>query len=347
MNLNFYIFGIFIIPLFMLVSFKLSKFFKIYDYPDQKRKIHLRPIPLVGGIFFTMIMLFIFICSVLLLNNDSNLTINNFNNNLIILISLSLVFIVGLYDDLKNIGALIKLSVIFLILFITFNFIDDSYVVSDLVFFNNFYISTSYYAPLVTAILLLFLINAFNMIDGIDCLASIISLIWIALLNLFIPFNDFYFFTNIILICSLILFIYLNFNKKCFLGDGGSFILSLYVSFLTIYTYNSNINLETNYLLNVESIFLLFLIPGVDMFRLFLVRIKKKKNPFKADSDHLHHHLLNNFGNSFTLIIYSALVFIPWFVYYFYNFVLPYLIVSMIAIYYYLLINYNKNEKKN
>ena len=45
------------------------------------------------------------------------------------------------------------------------------------------------------------------------------------------------------------------------------------------------------------------MVPGVDMFRLFLMRILSKKNPFSPDRNHIHHLLLNkifkykNFNN--------------------------------------------------
>ena len=60
--------------------------------------------------------------------------------------------------------------------------------------------------------------------------------------------------------------------------------------------------------LNIESIFLLFMLPGIDMFRLFLKRIYQGRNPFRGDKDHLHHLLLNNLGNIKSLLIYNLLI---------------------------------------
>ena len=59
-------------------------------------------------------------------------------------------------------------------------------------------------------------------------------------------------------------------------------------------------NYQTGKLIS-EEIFLLMMIPGIDMFRLFVERIARKKNPFKGDRNHLHHILLNSFSEkSFT-----------------------------------------------
>ena len=49
------------------------------------------------------------------------------------------------------------------------------------------------------------------------------------------------------------------------------------------------------------------MIPGIDMFRLFLVRLYKKKDPFTRDLNHLHHILLKKFNLSLTLTIYLFL----------------------------------------
>lgn len=52
-----------------------------------------------------------------------------------------------------------------------------------------------------------------------------------------------------------------------------------------------------------DQIFLLMLIPGIDMFRLFLFRIFHKRNPFSADKNHMHHILLERLNSFKTFII--------------------------------------------
>ena len=58
-----------------------------------------------------------------------------------------------------------------------------------------------------------------------------------------------------------------------------------------------------------ESIYIFMCIPGLDMFRLFIERILKNKNPFKGDNNHLHHILLRNVGFVKTTIIIQFLIF--------------------------------------
>ena len=166
-------------------------------------------------------------------------------------------------------------------------------------------------------------------------------------ITIFLPNNSFYFFINISLILSLILFSILNYRNKCFLGDSGCFVLVCYLSFVTVFVYNNNLTYsqKKNYL-NLESIFLLFFIPGIDMLRLFLTRIYMGKNPFKPDKNHLHHKLLSCFGNFKSLIIYNSMIIVPWLLYLFSTSMLPYLIFIVLIIYCTMIVKINKSYEK-
>ena len=84
-------------------------------------------------------------------------------------------------------------------------------------------------------------------------------------------------------------------------------------------------------------------IPGIDMLRLFIVRLINKKNPFKGDNNHLHHILNKSFGEKkaaiyiFLLIVFSIILS-------FFNFFLS--LLSMIIIYSCLLVFTKKNSLK-
>ena len=69
-------------------------------------------------------------------------------------------------------------------------------------------------------------------------------------------------------------------------------------------------DIETNKI-SIETIFILFMIPGLDMFRLFIERIYNKQNPFLPDDKHLHHYLIKNYNLNKTLIIYFLLISLP------------------------------------
>ena len=68
---------------------------------------------------------------------------------------------------------------------------------------------------------------------------------------------------NLFLIINLLILLYFNIKSKIFLGSGGVNFLATYICFITVYTYNNSENL------NYEFIFLFFMIPGIDMMRVF------------------------------------------------------------------------------
>ena len=81
--------------------------------------------------------------------------------------------------------------------------------------------------------------------------------------------------------------------------------LSFIFSVLMIKSYN----LQSN-IIYADQIFLVMMIPGLELLRLAIFRIYKKKHPFKGDRNHIHHYLLNSF-NFWKTIIIQSLIIIP------------------------------------
>ena len=100
-------------------------------------------------------------------------------------------------------------------------------------------------------------------------------------------------------------FLILNRKKEVFLGDNGALLVGFIISYFTIKTYNSEIEIFT------DEILILMMLPVIDMSRLFLFRLSKGKNPFKGDRDHIHHILINKFGYNKTIIILNLLFVLP------------------------------------
>ena len=87
-------------------------------------------------------------------------------------------------------------------------------------------------------------------------------------------------------------------------------MLSSFIALLTIYLYNKNIN-NPNHLNSSETILVLFLIPIIDMLRLFFERLIKGKNPTIADKNHLHHYFMTKLKYKNVSLAYIAIVNIP------------------------------------
>ena len=105
-------------------------------------------------------------------------------------------------------------------------------------------------------------------------------------------------------------FSYLNYRNKTFLGDSGSLLLAFIISYFFIKLYN------LNYVKFADEIVLYMLIPGLDLIRLFIFRIIKKKSPLRSDRNHLHHLLLNKFSLNKTLVLILLLISFPIFLNY-------------------------------
>jgi len=297
----------------------ISKKTKLIDRPDKFRKLHKKPTPLLGG---TMVFSsFLLINLYLIFFKDLN------SSSLIILASCFCCLVLGLVDDIKKISYKYK----FLILIIIFLFVslDTNFQINKIYIstFNKEFYLNNLSIPF-TILCLLLLINALNLIDGIDGLCILISIIFIIwLINAFQNTEPLY----TVLIASLIYVLYLNLKKNIFLGDSGSLFLGCLIGLNTILNYNIEIS-TTQYA--VEKIFIALMLPGLDMLRVFFIRIIKKKNPFSADRIHLHHLLIARGLNRMNiLIIFLLLTLLPILISFFTNLKLIYIMLFSIFFY--------------
>ena len=154
-----------------------------------------------------------------------------------------------------------------------------------------------------TIICLIILVNTFNFTDGINGISSIIAILWLlSLVFLNISPNNYLIFFSICIFLNAIPI----FFGKYFLGDSGTLFLGIFIGLEAIHIFNLNSNN-----ISYEKIFIIFMIPGLDMIRLIFLRLINNKNPFLPDRNHLHHILIDKYSLFKTLIIYSCLVITP------------------------------------
>jgi UDP-GlcNAc:undecaprenyl-phosphate GlcNAc-1-phosphate transferase len=286
----------------LIILLSLSDYFgnylKIIDYPDNKRKRHTKPTSLFGGtaIFFS------FLTYILILRFNFN-----FNGDIAAytyIIFMSLIFMLGFMDDKYDISPKKKILILTVILFTYLTFKNNFEI--DKLEFTSFrhQINMGLASVFFLTFCSLLFINALNMTDGENGLCSLIQIIILLILVYFNQYSlsNYHKFTYIFL---LILFLIFNIRGKVFLGDSGVYLGSFIIINNIFYTYNKVATFK------VEQIFILLMVPGIDMFRVFLLRIINKKNPFSGDRMHLHHLLSNKFKNSFVLLIYTSLIIFP------------------------------------
>ena len=242
-------------------------------------------------------------------------------------------FVLGAFDDYKNINPWLRLLIltILTLILITYNgdfnlnFISFNFKIYKIDFpFDIFF----------TCLCFLLLINAMNFTDGINCLTGFIFLFFYSYIGYRIGIQVELIF---IIIISIIFFLILNAKNKCFMGDGGVYLLSFLIAQLIILSFKKNYQS-----FQAEEILLLLYLPGFDLFRLFLDRIFKKKNPFLGDKNHLHHFLKNKLGLTKTIIIYMCSLMFPIFLYNFFL-VNNFICILICVILYLSILNYAKN----
>ena len=157
---------------------------------------------------------------------------------------------------------------------------------------------------LFTSFVYLSIMNAINLTDGIDGYLAIFSISFFSSMLFTNHINEFYTLTSVavIVIGSSSMFIRYNFHKgkKLFVGDAGSLFIGFWIAtyLITYITSASTSNLVNVFSIKLENIPVIAIsmisIPVLDTLRVMLVRILKKKSPFIADRNHLHHILLDS-----------------------------------------------------
>ena len=288
----FFIINSFAVYLLASKSNIIGKKLNLLDHPS-KFKIHTLPVPFIGGIIIYVLLLAHFIFCLFF----------KANLNLFMHLYISAFFLIGLIDDKFNLNSYYKILLVILISLILITF-DKSFLIHKIFFEisnNEFYFGKLKVPVTIFCILLLYI--AINMSDGINCLLISFTAIALIVINIIILKGNLDF-VDFSLFSSLLILLYFNYNNKIFLGNTGANLLAAYFIYLLI---NGNYHNS----IDVFQVISLFLIMGIDMVRLILIRIYNKQNPFHRDLNHFHHILMKKFGIRLTLVIYLMLSFMP------------------------------------
>jgi len=309
--------NIFIIAVFLVFNLLIYVFFptisnivNIFDNPDNIRKIHKYKTATLGGLLIYLNLILVAI--VKLLNPEISFFVTNLINssrNFITFFMMSTsIFLIGIFDDKYGIRATKKLFICSLIFLIYLQINPDFQINTLRLTFFNDPIYLYDFSIIFSIICFLLFINALNMFDGINLQSGIYTLI----LFIFLYINQISDTFSLVMIISLIIFLILNFKERCFLGDSGSYILAFIISVIFIHYYNLQYHLDdSTFTLYADSIFILMMIPGLDMLRLCVFRLYNGKSPFEGDKQHLHHLLLEKYGFYKTTLIIQSLIIIP------------------------------------
>lgn len=284
---------------------KISKFINIYDTPDNIRKLHKVPISSIGGLIILFNILLI-IAMYFIKNNifiDSLYFHSQFQFISFFLFALPFILI-GVMDDKLHLSANVKMTFLALTLIFALIIDKDLRIYEIRVTFIESGIQLNNFTIIFTLFSILLFMNALNMMDGINLLTGMYSLIiflfFIVYLNI-----DFIF---IFLIIGLINYLILNSQNKVFLGDNGTILLSYIISYFFIKSYNYES------IIYADQIFLIMMIPGLDLLRVAIGRVMSGSDPFKGDRAHLHHLLTSAYNPKIAMICILSISTIPFFI---------------------------------
>ncbi len=278
----------FFIVLFATPSFiKVAEIKHLFDEPGEQRKLHTTNIPSMGGIMIFAGTLFsFFICY----------PSEDIGYIKYLVPSILVLFFIGIKDDIigtapvkKLIGHLLVAFIMVLMAEIKITSLYGIFEVRELPEWAS--ISLSIFTFVV-------IINAFNLIDGVDglaggvgCIASVAFGIWFLLLgsmvDAIIAFS---------LAGALIGFLRYNFHPaNIFMGDSGSLTVGLIICVLAIRVIEFKPDVVPEDLKWISRPILAMAAlsyPLLDTFRIFVYRMLKGTSPFQADKNHIHHRLI-------------------------------------------------------
>lgn len=299
-----------IIPKILLISFRK----RLFDVPDE-RKVHTRPVPRLGGVTFFPTILFV-LCFIMVWRiifghlSNSMFTMDIAGEMLALIAGLTLLYLVGIGDDLVGVRYRSKFMV---------QIVSAAFFPLAGLYINNFYgLFGIYGLPQVvgipfTMLLVVFITNAINLIDGIDGLASGICLVALGVFGVIFAIDNLWIFSLLSFTCFGVLvpfFIYNVFGnadrgRKIFMGDTGSLTLGYILSFLVIqYCMYNGVKQIPGYSGVINIALSILLVPCLDVLRVVIGRIQRHKSPFLPDKTHIHHKFMAmGFGPRRSLVL--------------------------------------------
>lgn len=287
----FFMAGFFITYLLTPVVMNVVKVRRLFEKRNE-RSSHTQMVPSFGGVSF-------FIVFVMALSFAEQFFISG--RAYYFIPAALIVFMIGLKDDLTGVGP--RNKILGQVLAISMLFLSSDFQITELWgFLGIHHISLWISIPLAYAVVIFF-INAFNLIDGIDGLSTSLAAFFFSFFGIFYFFREDY---TLVMVCASFVGMFLAFlrynlstDRKIFMGDTGSMFLGFVLSSLVIEVMSSDFNVyvDTIQSSNVPHLLIgLLYIPVFDSIRIFIARASSGKSPFAPDRTHIHHLLMDYHG---------------------------------------------------
>lgn len=306
---------------------EIAKSKGIVDNPGS-RKLQDAPVPVMGGAaVFGGLVVGLFVFAFL----QSFCPNADFHELYPVLLGAVVMLCVGLLDDMKSLSPLLRMAIEILVM--------SGVIFGSGVCIDSFHglwgvtsISWTLAVPL-TVFAGVGLINAYNMIDGVDGLSSGLCIVSSCILAVVCAGMSDYTDCAMLLCYAASLFPFMMHNvfgrsSKMFLGDGGTMVMGLLMSWtvmriLSVESAADSLASDNSCGSAPGMVALLLAVASVPVFdtlRVMSMRILHGKNPFQADKTHLHHQFVKigvcHFATTLYEIVINLLVIAAWFISY-------------------------------
>ena len=271
-----------IIP--VIIKYSLAK--NLGDAPGR-RKVHKKVTPSLGGV---AIFLSFLASSLIWLDFDQ------WSDIRYVLASLSLVFLLGVRDDLVPLRALHKLyGQIVAVIILLFSSVQLN---SFYGLFGIYEISTIL-AYFLTGFTIIIITNSFNLIDGLDGLGGSVGAISLVSFGIwfFMADNPVFSLFCFAMAGGIIAFLVFNWEpSEIFMGDTGAMVIGMLLAICVIHFMSVNDALSAShpakFTATVSAGVCFIIIPLFDTLRIIILRISKGQSPFRPDKSHIHHAIM-------------------------------------------------------
>ena len=283
---------------------QIAKSKNIVDNPDA-RKLQKEPIPVLGGVvvFFGIIAGLTFFK-----------TLHSYVSIFPVVSAMVVMLYIGVIDDVRGIKSYTRFALeIMVALLMVFG--TKAYVANFQGMWGIDYVSTTC-GVMLSVLTFVGVVNAYNMIDGIDGLSSSLGIqICLCFFLLFFLAHDYsYAALAAVTMAAMLPFFMHNvfgWSSKMFIGDGGTMVLGTMFSAMILEVLSTRfgtaleaiteVTIGGGWTLDFSLIaftLAVFGLPIADTLRVMFERIARKKSPFSPDNTHLHHLYVQN-GYSF------------------------------------------------
>ena len=193
-------------------------------------------------------------------------------------------FALGLIDDRKHLGPFLKLGVQFAVAFIAAVFADVRV---------EFFIENTMVTSLLSAVWIVFVINAFNFLDNMDGLSAWIAVIVAGILFTAAALSGQVFVgaMSLVFIGTLLGFLVFNFPPaSIFAGDCGSLVIGFFLAMLSLRTTYFH-EAQSGQWYSVLMPLVVMAVPLYDFFSVTFLRLTQGKSPFVGDTQHFSHRM--------------------------------------------------------